>query len=157
MSASQPELWAVLVRHWKENKRKCTLQPLVGDPRFRFETWKLDREIPAEGLLLLEPGAPELSPADAGRTILLLDSTWRFLPRMRASLRGNVVPRAIPSGVRTAYPRKAVLSEEPDGGLASIEALYLALRLLGRRDDQLLDAYHWRDAFLQNVASIGID
>ena len=153
---TSPDTWAVLVRHWKENKKKCTLQPLLGDERFRFETWKRDREIEADGLLLLEPGAPELSPDDAGRTLLLLDSTWRFLPAMRASLRGVVVPRAIPTGVRTAYPRKAILSDEPDGGLASIEALYLALRLLGRRDDALLAGYHWRESFLAHVEAAGL-
>ncbi|PIE24074.1 MAG: hypothetical protein CSA62_04510 [Planctomycetota bacterium] len=150
------DTWAVLVRHWKENKKKCTLQPLLGDPRFRFETWKREREIEAEGMLLLEPGAPELSPADKDRPILLLDSTWRFLPAMRESLRGSFISRAIPSQLRTAYPRKAVLSEEPDGGLASIEALYLALRLLGRRDDTLLASYHWRQAFLAQVDAAGI-
>ena len=39
--------------------------------------------------------------------------------------------------------------EDPTGGLASIEALYLAKRLLGDDDASLLDGYHWREEFLR--------
>ncbi len=38
--------------------------------------------------------------------------------------------------------------EDPTGGLASVEALYAAKRLLGDDDPDVLEGYHWREAFL---------
>ena len=51
--------------------------------------------------------------------------------------------------VRTAYPRVSKVFDDPQQGLASIEALYLAKRLLGDDDASLLDGYHWREEFLR--------
>ena len=137
-----------IVRHYKENLKKCSLEPLRPDPRLSFEKWKPGDEIHARGELLLEIDAPELTSQDAGLELLILDATWRYLPAMRNSLRGTVVARSLPRDVLTAYPRTARLSENPPEGLASIEALYAALRILGHRDDALLDAYYWRERFL---------
>lgn len=139
----------LIYRHYKERKSKCSLQPLVGREGFAFRSWKPDMEIHAPGHILLEIDAPEIGPADAGSPLLLLDSTWRLLPRMRASVRGEVLPRSLPAALRTAYPRRSKFEEDPTRGLASIEALYAALRLMGHRDDSLLDEYHWREPFLE--------
>jgi ribosome biogenesis protein Tsr3 len=38
---------------------------------------------------------------------------------------------------------------DPDNGLASVEALYLAYHILGRPTDGLLDQYHWGEEFLR--------
>ena len=67
---------------------------------------------------------------------------------MRASVLGDCIPRSLPATLRTAYPRTARLSENPVRGLASIEALYAALRIVGTRDDTLLASYHWGAEFL---------
>ncbi|MBC2594337.1 hypothetical protein H5P28_08685 [Ruficoccus amylovorans] len=85
------------------------------------------------------------------RPFLLLDSTWRLLPQLEACLTGNPLPRRLPDGVRTAYPRVSKLAPEPSGGLASVEALYLARRLLGDNDPSLLANYHWREEFLARL------
>ena len=45
---------------------------------------------------------------------------------------------------------------DPEAGLASIDALYVARRLLGDDDPSLLDGYHWKDQFLANVAAAGL-
>ena len=37
---------------------------------------------------------------------------------------------------------------DPEGGLASVEAIYLAQRILGEDDLSILDGYRWRDEFL---------
>ena len=58
------------------------------------------------------------------------------------------VPARFLRGYRTAYPRASKLGTDPDNGLASIEALYLAYRILGRPTDGLLDHYHWASDFL---------
>lgn len=88
------------------------------------------------------------------RPFLLLDSTWRLLPQLEACLTGSPLPRRLPDGVRTAYPRVSKLAPEPSGGLASVEALYLARRLLGDDDLSLLANYHWRDDFLARLSNL---
>ena len=59
----------------------------------------------------------------------------------------NVEPRSL-SGWKTAYPRVSKLGTDPDNGLASIEALYLAYHILGRPTEGLLDHYRWAAEFL---------
>jgi pre-rRNA-processing protein TSR3 len=99
-------------------------------------------------------GAPLLSEADAGRPLLLLDSTWRLLPDLEACLVGEPVRRTLPV-VETAYPRVSKLVPDPLGGLASVEALFLARLLLGERDESLLEDYYWKTEFLKNLAASG--
>lgn len=144
----------LIYRHYKERRSKCSLQPLVGQAGFSFRTWRPDMEIQAPRHILLEIDAPVLSPADAGQPLLVLDSTWRLLPRMRACVRGEVLPRSLPKNLQTAYPRRSKLEEDPERGLASIEALYVALRLMGHRHDDLLNQYYWREAFLAHCDSV---
>lgn len=146
-----PQVEVLIVRHYKENRKKCTLEPLVGRPGFRFLTWRPGATIRAAGHTLLAVEGEELTPADAGRPLLILDSTWRYLDAMRESLQGEVTPRCLPRGITTAYPRTSKLHDEPAFGLASIEALHAALLVLGLRDDSLLDRYHWGGEFLTNL------
>ncbi len=145
----------LVVRHPRENRRKCTLEPLRDRPWIRFQTFRPGRPIELAKLhILLEVGAPPLTPGDAGPPLLLLDATWRLLPAMRRAVRGPVVARSLPEGLATAYPRRSKTFADPARGLASVEALYAALRILGRRDDTLLEAYHWRETFLERCAAV---
>ncbi len=144
-----PQTLALILRHYKENPRKCSLQPLRYDPRFHFLKFALNRTIDATGFTLLEIDAPLLTPADASRPLLILDSTWRYLPKMRKALTGDFTPRSLPQ-IPTASPRISKITPDPPRSLASIEALYLALRILNQRDDSLLDSYHWKTTFLAN-------
>lgn len=166
-------LSVVIIRHYKERVSKCSLQPLYGQPGYTFVKGRPDYAYAAHGHILLSVDAPPLSPDDvhlsaeeaqaclpyvaeaaaetlrAGcRPLLLLDSTWRLLPQLEAGLQGSPLRRSIPGGVQTAYPRVSKLSDDPMGGLASIEALYLALRCLGDDRPEILNEYHWKDAFL---------
>lgn len=144
-----------IIRHPKERRSKCTLTPLEGRPDVAFykarEGWSFDMR----GYTVLALGAPELSAADAGRPLLLLDSTWRLLPQLEACLHGEGIRRTLPS-VPTAYPRVSKIAEDPHGGLASVEALYLAKLLIGERDDSLLGGYYWREQFEENLKKAGI-
>lgn len=146
----------VVVRHPRERRSKCSLQPLVGHPSIAFHKAKEGFRFDASGYTLLSVEAPLLSRADAGRPLLLLDSTWRLLPALEQCLEGDPQRRSLPS-VRTAYPRISKLSDDPDAGLASVEALYLACRILGFDTTGLLDAYYWREAFLENLAAAGLE
>lgn len=141
---------AVILRHPAENLAKCSVEPLRGRPDLGFVTAEGPAVVRGEGCVLLEVGAPVLSAADAGRVLILLDGNWRHVPRLRARVTGNPLPRSLPA-VPTAYPRRNAEGGDPPEGLATVEALYLALRVLGTEDRSLLAGYRWRDEFLANV------
>lgn len=143
----------IIIRHPKERLSKCSLEPLRGredvefikaNPGFRFD---------ATGYILLTLDAPLLSPADAGKPLLLLDSTWRRLPQLESCLEGEPLRRSLPEGIKTAYPRVSKTFTDPPGGLASVEALYVAKRIFGEEDATLLDHYRWKEEFLNNLPS----
>jgi pre-rRNA-processing protein TSR3 len=89
----------------------------------------------------------ELCQADAACGLLLLDASWRRAEQMNQAFLD--VPARSLQGYQTAYPRKSKRGTDPDNGLASIEALFLAYHILGRPTDGLLDHYHWADQFLR--------
>jgi len=140
-----------VIRHHKEKIRKCSLRFLHDRPEMTFLRQREGFRFDATGFLLLAVDAPPLTIADAGHPLLLLDSTWRWLPHLLACLHGEPIARSIPGGLRTAYPRISKVFDDPAAGLASIEALYVARRILGDDDPSLLDGYHWQDAFLAQL------
>ena len=58
-----------------------------------------------------------------------------------------MLPRRLPP-LATAYPRRSRTFEDPDAGLASVEALYAALHILSGPDPELLANYRWAASFL---------
>lgn len=145
----------VVIRHARERLSKCSLHPIEGHAGLRFFKAKGTFSFEASGYTILAVDAPVLSPADAVRPLLLLDSTWKLLPTLEARLQGEGVRRSLPS-VQTAYPRVNKQGLDPLAGLASVEALYLAQRVLGHDEPSLLAHYHWREAFLENVRQAGL-
>lgn len=141
-----------VIRHVNERLSKCSLSPLEGRADITFLTAHGEMRFDATGFTVLAVGAPVLSGKDAGRPLLLLDSTWRLLPKLLRRLDGAPVFRSLPPGVVSAYPRVSKTGVDPSGGLASVEALYWARRLLGDDDLSLLENYYWRDAFLERNA-----
>ena len=138
----------VVIRHARERVSKCSLRTLHGRPGFTFLKATKGFRFDATGYLELAVDAEPLTSADAGRPLLILDSTWRLLPELRRCVHGTTVRRAIPDGIVTAYPRDSRVFDDPEGGLASIEALYVALHIFGDDDPTILDGYHWKDEFL---------
>jgi pre-rRNA-processing protein TSR3 len=137
----------VIVRHPKENPRKCSVLPLRGRPDLLFLHYPVKDRPPLEGYLRLAAEGPELTAADAARGLLLLDGSWRWAASMTRDFR-DVEPRSL-HGYRTAYPRASKQGTDPDNGLASVEALFVAYHLLGRPTDGLLAHYHWGAEFLR--------
>jgi pre-rRNA-processing protein TSR3 len=137
----------VIVRHRRERKSKCSLEPLVGRPGLVFVSYPEGEPPPLDGYVRLALEGSPLGPADAERGLLLLDATWRLVAPMERRW-AHVEPRSLPPLV-TAYPRISKLAPDPGAGLASIEALYAAFVALGRPTEGLLDHYHWREAFLR--------
>ncbi len=146
MDALPPD---TIIRHPRERRAKCTLQPLRGLPGLRFLTARPGFRFDATGFILLCLDAPVLSAADRDHPLLLLDSTWRLLPALTACIGGAPIRRCLPAWIRTAYPRSSKLAADPPAGLASVEALFAARWVLGRPTAGILDHYHWREPFLR--------
>jgi len=89
----------------------------------------------------------ELSERDAGSGVLLLDGSWRWATVMNRDFLD--VPARSLHGYRTAYPRKSKLDTDPENGLASVEALFMAYHILGRPTRGLFEHYRWAEEFLR--------
>ncbi len=141
----------ILLRLNKESPKKCSLTPLRQrqDLPVRWIHCAIGDDIDVGDVVLLHPDGEVLSPADQDRPLLLIDSSWRDLPRVLRGVRGDLRLRRLPSGLQTAYPRKSSTFDDPSNGLASIEALHAAVTLLGKRDDSLLDGYYWAEEYLR--------
>lgn len=136
----------IIVRHPAENPKKCSVFPLKGRPDIVFLNFPISSRPPLDRYIRLAADGPPLSSADADAGILLLDGSWRWAGAMELQF-ADIPPRSL-SGWKTAYPRISKLGTDPDNGLASIEALYIAYHLLGRPTVGLLDHYRWAEAFL---------
>ncbi|MCY2958685.1 MAG: hypothetical protein NTY35_00810 [Planctomycetota bacterium] len=147
LPTSGSELDVLILRDPRESTAKCSLTPLRGFPGVCFFTWKHDRRFEVGTRVLLHADGEEITAADAGRPLLLIDCAWRRVPTLLATCDGELSLRRLPKLV-TAYPRKSHTFVDPEQGLASVEALYAALALLGRPTPDLLVGYRFADAFL---------
>lgn len=136
----------IVVVHPKERRSKCSAAPLR--PRADFVFWTYPRKEPEalEDYVRLGIGGEVLSEKDAGRGLLVLDGTWRWAESMEADY-PEIPLRSLPE-IQTAYPRVSKTFDDPAGGLATVEAIYAAYRLMGRDVAGLLDEYHWAEEFL---------
>ena len=67
----------IILRHKRENLKKCSLRGLEERPDFQFLTYPLSKLPNLDQYCILSLDAPELSIADAERGIFLIDGTWR--------------------------------------------------------------------------------
>jgi pre-rRNA-processing protein TSR3 len=138
----------LILRDPRESTKKCSLTPLRGKPAIEFVRYDRERRVPVGERILLHPEGELLSAADRDRDLLLVDCAWRRVDSLLATVEGELVHRRLPP-LRTAYPRTSKLFQDPPTGLASVEALYAALFLLGEPRSDLLTEYRWRDEFLR--------
>jgi pre-rRNA-processing protein TSR3 len=142
----------IVIRHRKENLKKCSLKGLEKRGDFLFFSYPL-REIPScEGYALLTMEATEeLSLADRENGLVILDATWRLAKVMEKNISflSSLKKRRLPNKFMTAYPRRQQDCPDPNQGLASIEAIVCAYAIMGRSIHGLLDDYYWRDSFLE--------
>lgn len=141
----------IILRHRKENLKKCSLRGLETRDDCRFFTYPQSTLPNLEGYVLLTLNAPLLTAADRDLGIFLIDGTWRYADLMYRTLTKPHLfqSRSLPPDFQTAYPRRQLDCQDPERGLASVEALFIAYKLLGRQTDGLLDHYHWKDLFLE--------
>jgi len=138
----------VIVRHRKENLKKCSLRGLETRADFLFVPYPLRDPLPClDNYVVLSLEGPPLSQGDEERGLVLLDGTWRYAQKMAATV-SHLPRRSLPS-LQTAYPRRQEDCHDQSRGLASIEALFAAFHILGRPTEGLLDRYYWKERFLR--------
>lgn len=137
----------LILRHRKENKKKCSLRGLEKRSDMIFLEYPKDPLIDLSNYVLLELGAKELTEEDSAKGLFLIDATWNYTKTIRSKI-PYVETRSLPSHYVTAYPRKQTGCDDPIRGLASIEALYLSYLILKRPAIELLTNYHWKKTFL---------
>lgn len=137
-----------IVRHRRENLKKCTLRGLEERRDMKFYTYPKKNPSNYEGMVLLDLEGLPLSSQDCGKPLLLLDATWRWADVMKRQL-PPLEKRSLPRRFRTAYPRRQGDCPNPELGLASVEALFAAYHILGRDTSGLLDNYYWKEDFLK--------
>jgi pre-rRNA-processing protein TSR3 len=147
MTTSSTTRPTIIVVHPKENRKKCSVEPLRKNPDFLF--WKYPHAEPEQltDCIRLGVDGPSLSTADRKYRLVVLDGTWRWAEKMEESY-AEIPARRI-DGWETAYPRISKVFDDPLGGLATIEAIYAAFLILGIDTTGLLDQYHWKDRFLE--------
>lgn len=152
----QPFPQTIILRHRRENLKKCSLRGLEGRSDFLFFTYPPIIP-PPQNYMLLAMDAPVLSLEDQAKGLFLIDATWRYADKMAKLIKSSephCILRSLPGDIRTAYPRRQEDCADPEKGLASIEALYAAYLILGRDPSGLLDSYHWKDLFIQKNKSV---
>lgn len=144
----------LILRHRKENLKKCSLKGLEKREDLQFFTYPTCLDFNLEGyvMLYLDPkGGIPLSEKDKECGLFFLDSTWNYEKKMHEAVlkkSPSIVYRSLPEGLVTAYPRKQTGCIDPDKGLATVEALYVAHLILGKNTEGLLDHYYFKDLFL---------
>jgi pre-rRNA-processing protein TSR3 len=147
----------VVVRHRKENLKKCSLRGLEQREDFLFFTYPRDPLPLLENYILLAMEGPELTEQECAQGLVIIDATWRYAAQMLKAVEQQQVfeKRTLPGTLRTAYPRRQSDCPDPERGLASIEAIYASYKILGRDCSGLLDNYYWREAFLEKAYPAG--
>jgi len=145
-SEDAPEV--LILRDPRESTKKCSLTPLRGVAGVRFVDYHPERRLDAAGRVLLHTDGEPISPADHGRPLFVIDCSWRRVASLARRIDGAPLLRRLPP-LQTAYPRRSTTFEDPAEGLASIEALYAALALMGRTRPELLAGYRWAPEFLR--------
>ncbi|HEX4824129.1 MAG TPA: DUF367 domain-containing protein [Candidatus Polarisedimenticolaceae bacterium] len=138
----------ILIAHdRREPRNKCSVTPLRGMAGVRFVPLHPARRLDAGRRIWLAIDGDELTADDRGLDLLLIDSTWRRIGALSRRIDGDLLRRRLPRLV-TAFPRRSKLVPDPEGGLASVEALYAATVILGSLRPELLAHYRWREQFL---------
>jgi pre-rRNA-processing protein TSR3 len=137
----------IILRHRRENLKKCSLTGLETHPALHFLTYPTSALPNLSNYIVLKVGAPPLTVADASKGLFLIDATWRLAGVMAKVMPEGLEERSLPLGFKTAYPRRNTDCLDPTAGLSSIEALYIAHRLLNKPHNDLLNRYHWKEQF----------
>jgi len=140
----------VILRHRRENLKKCSLIGLEKRSDCLFFTYPKDPLPDLSSYVLLKVDAPPLTEADRDKGLFLIDGTWRLSKIMEKQIKQPMEARSLPGSFQTAYPRRQTGCPDPKAGLASVEALFIAYTILDRSIAGLFDFYHWKQPFLES-------
>lgn len=148
------ELNYIIISRDRRVEKKCTMYPLRGRSDLSFRTRRDPGEFSENSILLFPDGEPLTSELvneiknqvveSSHLEIVLIDCRWKktkgvldLLPPIRkVSLKGYT------TGAKRRNP-------PPEGGLASVEALYLASLKFGQPDPTLFENYHFGERFFE--------
>ena len=141
----------------RENKKQCSVYPLRERSDFRLRYFdRRQTPLPAfQADFLLHIEGECLSkiapPKQQSFWLATIDCTWKKLAPALARVEAPIPKLVrIPADFVTAYPRKSKTPGlDPDGGLATIEALFIAAAFLGSWDESLLEKFHFKKEFLE--------
>jgi ribosome biogenesis protein Tsr3 len=139
-----------------ETANKCTIAPLSYRSDFRL--MRVQDNCGTLGplfssILLHHEGTclttvRESMPRIAG--IATIDCVWRRLDGLIRRVQGPLpILARIPAGFETAYPRRSEKDFDPEGGLATIEAIFVSAALLGNWDVSLFSEYYFGRKFIE--------
>ena len=142
-----PPLLTLIVRHRRKTRANARFCRCAAATTCAFSRFPVKQPPDLSGYIRLSAEGLPLTEADRGSGLLLLDGSWRWAAAMTKTF--EHVPSRSLTGYRTAYPRVSKQGTDPDNGLATVEALYIAHTILGRDTEGLLDHYHWAAEFLE--------
>lgn len=138
-----------------ETPNKCTIAPLAPRPDFRLIRVEGRKPLGALSSPILLHHEGECitrlrSEPKQVSGIASVDCIWRRLDFLLARIDAPL-PRLvrIPDGFETAYPRRSENDTDPEGGLATIEAIFVASAFLGNWDPTLLSKYYFGRRFIE--------
>ena len=138
-----------------ETPNKCTIAPLAGRPDFSLFRVKGDRKWgPLRSSILLHHKGECLTvikkSLDEVHGIASVDCVWRRLDKLLDRIEGPLpILARIPDNFVTAYPRKSEKNTDPESGLATIEAIFVASALFGHWEPSLLSQYYFGRKFIE--------
>lgn len=128
------DLPTIILRHRKENLAKCSLRGLETRKDLQFYTYPKDPLPRMNSYIILSLEGEELSYNDKDHGLFLIDGTWNYAEVMyqKSIAECTFIHRTLPKNIHTAYPRKQTGCQDPERGLASVEALYVAYLIMGK-------------------------
>ena len=146
----------IILRHRKENLKKCSLRGLENRSDMHFITYPFTTLPDLNNYFALSLEGEPLSDQDANKGVFLIDATWRHAKTIGKQILDfdKMEKRSLPNNLLTAYPRRQEDCVDPTRGLASIEALFATYFILKRENFSLLENYHWKEEFLTKNESI---
>lgn len=146
--------YEVLIDHG-ETSNKCTILPVWYRDDLSIRKFRRGRTIPGlKADILLHPDGVSLAELASANihveSLATIDCIWRRLDPIMGWLE-KPLPQLvkIPDGFVTAYPRLSRLGNDPSGGLATIEAVFIAAAFVGNWDTSLLAEYYFGERFIQ--------
>ena len=138
-----------------ETPNKCTIAPLAYRGDFRlFPVFGEGRLGPLSSPILLHHEGECLNELKLANVsgLASVDCVWRRVSRLvsRIDWTNGLPPilAKIPPGFKTVYPRVGRPDTDPTGGLATIEAIFIAAAMLGCWDASLLSHYYFGRLFI---------